>query len=249
MTTAGVSRIFIVLQLIAALIMLALFSFCIYIGLQSNGTQLLVQLVPEMVMIAGAVLANAVMRLKHRNQTSEVFLIPMFLLSVTLQSINLVPFVYSITGFPVLPSSIVVKMSRFFFLESAILLFFASVLNLRSSVFTKLGTYVTFSSIAILVISFFIPAGSSAAAIADIHNSSLTLIAFIITLIAVVTYLFEFIKDHENYNLKHFITMLLIAAGEFTIMLANSQLSVAAAGTILYLAGIIMLCAVSPEGY
>lgn len=250
MTTAGVSRIFIVLQFIAALIMLALFSFCLYIGLMgNNGTYILVQLIPEMIMIAGAVLANLVMRLKHRNQTSEVFLIPMFLLSITLQSINLIPFVYSITGFPVFPSSVIVKLSRFFFLESAVLLFFASVMNLRSSVFTKLGTYVTFTSIAILVISFFIPAGSSSDAMADIHNSSLTLIAFIITMIAVVTYLFEFLKDHENYNLKHFITMFLIASGEFTIMLANDQLSLAVAGSIFYLAGIIMLCVVSPEGY
>lgn len=248
MTSSGVSRIFIVLQLIAAVLLLTLLSFCLYAGIIERDNTILLNLIPEMVMIAGCVLANVVMWIKHRNQTSELFLIPMFLLSVTLQSIHLLPLVYNTIGFPVLPTSIVIKFSRFFFLETAVLLFFASVLNLRSSVFTKLGTYITFASTAVLVVSFFIPAGSIALN-GDIHNSSLTIIALVITIIAEITYFFEFIKDHENYNLKHFITMFLIASGEFTIMLSNGVLPTAVTACILYLAGIIMLCAVSPDGY
>ena len=248
MTTQGVSRIFVVLQLIAALILIALFSFCLYVGIEKGSDALYATLIPEILMIAGAVLANLIMRLKHRNQTSELYLIPLFLLSVTLQSINLLPYVYSVTGFPVLSASIVVKLSRFFFLETTILLFFASVLHLRSSVFTKTGTYVTFSSIAVLAVSFFVPANTEVVT-ADIHNSFLTIVAFVITLLAVVTYLFAFLKDHEKYNLQHFITMFLIAAGEFIIMLSNDISLLSIIGSVAYFVGIIMLCTVNPDGY
>lgn len=239
------------LQIIAALFFLVLFSFALVEASsisKSVFADSIALFVPNMLMIVCALFSSAVMRLRHQGQTAEGFLMPLFLLCVTVESVYLIPEVTALTGFPVISGSLIVKLSRSALLFTAVTLFFASIMSIRNSMLTKAGTYVTFAFIACLVVSFFIPAASNPSPY-DIHNSMLALFALIITLAAILTYMFQFTKDREHYNLVRFVTILFLGIGEFVIMLSDSHPIISIIGSILFLIGTVMLVTTAPQGY
>lgn len=251
MSTQSVNRIYTVLQMVAALVFLFLFSSALVTAesiSRSVFADALTLFMPNIMMILGAVAANVILSLKHQGQTPERFLLPLFLLCVTIESIYLLPEVTEYLGYPVISGTLIVRLSRTALVYTAVTLFFASVMSIRSSSMPKAGATMTFAFLACLSISFFVPAASELRPY-DIHNSMLALLSLTITLAAIITYFLQFLKEKEHYNLIRFLTMLFLGSGEFIIMLTDNIPPLSITGAIIFTIGIVLLVTSAQQSY
>lgn len=251
MSNNSITRLFIILQVLIGIIILALFGFVFYSTYASGNPLFLSSILDiggETLLVIGAMIANISLSVKHRHQTAEGYLIPLYLLCVTLQTFNVFPSFYDYTGYMILSVSLTIKIARFFFLFSSVVLFYASIQNLKVTNVSKPGIHITAAAAAVILLSFVIPAGSEVIA-TDRHNGFLTIVVFIVNLIASVTYFFALIKERESYSIKHFFTMFLLIWGEFMVMVSNTNLIASIIGLLFFWTGAIMLASVNPDGY
>ncbi len=252
MSNNSITRLFIILQVLIGAILLTLLGVVFYSTFTSPDNTLFLSSVfnlgGEALLVIGAMIANISLSVKHRHQTAEGYLIPLYLLCVTLQTLNVFPSLYDYTGYLIMSVSLTIKLARFFFLFSSVVLFYASIQNLKLTNVSKLGTHIISAAAAVLLLSFVIPAGSEVIP-TDRHNGFLTLIVFIVNMIASTTYFFALIKERESYSTKHFITMFLLIWGEFLVMVANSNFIASIIGLVFFWIGAIMLASINPDGY
>ena len=224
----------------------------IVIGLYQNwnggiGT-MLADIFPELAIILGTLIPVLVLRIKHRSQVAEGYLLPLFLLFLSLQPIRILPSLTSWAGGGFLSYSRITMLERFFFMSTYVVLLYAAILNMKSMNTVKTGTYVIFSLIAVFVISCIIPTPSSSDQY-NKHELIFSLLVMMVLICAVSTYLVSFISDRESYHMKRFLTFLLLSAGDFLIVTLEGNLTGSIIGTCLFVIGAVMLSVVSPKGY
>lgn len=230
-----VSRIFIILQLIAAL---ALTLFFIYaIAASSDKREASLSLLPQIIIMQGAAIFNISLLLKRKSQMEEGALVPLFFLLTTLEAIGCFPLVYDYTGRFFLSFSMNVRLGRFFFMSSEVTALFASIKYLKISS-GKFNSYVIAALIGMLLISFIIPASSARAV--DIHSGLVMGIVILIAALTDITYLIQFVKDREKNSLLRFLSFLLLLAGELILAQHSVLNSLAIGGSVFYIAGLVL---------
>ena len=181
---------------------------------------MLMEIYPEMTIILGTLIPVLILRIKHRSQVAEGYLLP----------------------------SKVAIMERFFFMASYAVLLFASIQNMKNVSTARTGVNIVFSLIAVFVVAYIIPT-SSVDGLDNVHDIVFDMLVLLILLSGVATYLVSFISDRESYHMKRFFTFLFISLGDYLIMIGNGSFSLSLSGTILFVIGAVMLSIVSPKGY
>lgn len=209
---------------------------------------MLMEIYPEMTIILGTLIPVLILRIKHRSQVAEGYLLPLFLLLLSLQTTRMLPSILDYSGMDIISYSKVAVMERFFFMASYAVLLFASIQNMKNVSTARTGVNIVFSLIAVFVVAYIIPT-SSVDGLNNVHDIVFDMLVLLILLSGVATYLVSFISDRESYHMKRFFTFLFISLGDYLIMIGNGSFSLSLSGTILFVIGAVMLSIVSPKGY
>ena len=209
---------------------------------------LLLGIFPEVALILGSFIPVLILRIKHRSQVAEGYLLPLFLLMLSLQTSRIIPSLMSFSGVAIISMTWIVILQRFFFIGTFTVLLYAAIQNMKNINTSKTGSNVAFSLIAAVVVSYIIPVNSTGIQ-SPFHDAIFNLLVLMIMLSAVMTYLISFVSDRESYHLKRFLTFLFISMGDFMIIVGDMDLAASAIGTGLFVTGAIMLSVVSPKGY
>ena len=203
---------------------------------------------PEIAIIFGTLTPALILRIKHRSQVPEGYLLPLFLLLLSLQTTRIMPEIFQYTNISLISLPRLEAGEHFFFMASYVVLLFAATQNMKNINTSKTGGYVVISLISVLIIACIIPSNSNPD-ITNVHDSVFNMLVFLILAAAVLTYLVSFIADKETYHLKRFLTFLFLSAGDYLIMTFDGDIAVSLTGTLFFLTGAVMLSAVSPKGY
>lgn len=203
---------------------------------------------PEIAIIFGTLTPALILRIKHRSQVPEGYLLPLFLLLLSLQTTRIMPEIFQYTNISLISLPRLEAGEHFFFMASYVVLLFAATQNMKNINTSKTGGYVVISLISVLIIACIIPSNSNPD-IKNVHDSVFNMLVFLILAAAVLTYLVSFIADKETYHLKRFLTFLFLSAGDYLIMTFDGDIAVSLTGTLFFLTGAVMLSAVSPKGY
>ena len=203
---------------------------------------------PEIAIIFGTLTPALILRIKHRSQVPEGYLLPLFLLLLSLQTTRMMPEIFQYTNISLISLPRLEAGEHFFFMASYVVLLFAATQNMKNINTSKTGGYVVISLISVLIIACIIPSNSNPD-IKNVHDSVFNMLVFLILAAAVLTYLVSFIADKETYHLKRFLTFLFLSAGDYLIMTFDGDIAVSLTGTLFFLTGAVMLSAVSPKGY
>lgn len=203
---------------------------------------------PEIAIIFGTLTPALILRIKHRSQVPEGYLLPLFLLLLSLQTTRMMPQIFQYTNISLISLPRLEAGEHFFFMASYVVLLFAATQNMKNINTSKTGGYVVISLISVLIIACIIPSNSNPD-ITNVHDSVFNMLVFLILAAAVLTYLVSFIADKETYHLKRFLTFLFLSAGDYLIMTFDGDIAVSLTGTLFFLTGAVMLSAVSPKGY
>lgn len=203
---------------------------------------------PEIAIIFGTLTPALILRIKHRSQVPEGYLLPLFLLLLSLQTTRMMPQIFQYTNISLISLPRLEAGEHFFFMASYVVLLFAATQNMKNINTSKTGGYVVISLISVLIIACIIPSNSNPD-IKNVHDSVFNMLVFLILAAAVLTYLVSFIADKETYHLKRFLTFLFLSAGDYLIMTFDGDIAVSLTGTLFFLTGAVMLSAVSPKGY
>ena len=203
---------------------------------------------PEIAIIFGTLTPALILRIKHRSQVPEGYLLPLFLLLLSLQTTRMMPEIFQYTNISLISLPRLEAGEHFFFMASYVVLLFAATQNMKNINTSKTGGYVVISLISVLIIACIIPSNSNPD-ITNVHDSVFNMLVFLILAAAVLTYLVSFIADKETYHLKRFLTFLFLSAGDYLIMTFDGDIAVSLTGTLFFLTGAVMLSAVSPKGY
>ena len=203
---------------------------------------------PEIAIIFGTLTPALILRIKHRSQVPEGYLLPLFLLLLSLQTTRIMPEIFQYTNISLISLPRLEAGEHFFFMASYVVLLFAATQNMKNINTSKTGGYVVISLISVLIIASIIPSNSNPD-IKNVHDSVFNMLVFLILAAAVLTYLVSFIADKETYHLKRFLTFLFLSAGDYLIMTFDGDTAVSLTGTLFFLTGAVMLSAVSPKGY
>ena len=222
----------------------------VYTGRQGSQAMLrfIMDLFPEISIILGTLVPALVLRIKHRSQVAEGYLLPLFLLFLSLQTSRILPTVASFMDVDYLSYTHMRILSRFLFMSSFTILLYASMLNMKGANTSRTGINVTFSLITVFIISYIIPTNS----VPDLPNRHDFIFYFLTSLIAIAalaTYFVSFINDKEPYHLKRFFTFLFMSVGDFLIITVDANIVATTIGAVFFIIGAIMLCMVSPKGY
>ena len=209
---------------------------------------LLLGIFPEVALILGSFIPVLILRIKHRSQVAEGYLLPLFLLLLSLQTTRMLPSILDYSGMDIISYSKVAVMERFFFMASYAVLLFASIQNMKNVSTARTGVNIVFSLTAVFVVAYIIPT-SSVDGLDNVHDIVFDMLVLLILLSGVATYLVSFISDRESYHMKRFFTFLFISLGDYLIMIGNGSFSLSLSGTILFVIGAVMLSIVSPKGY
>ena len=203
---------------------------------------------PEIAIIIGTLAPALILRIKHRSQVPEGYLLPLFLLLLSLQTTRMMPEIFQYTNISLISQPRLEAAEHFFFMASYVILLFAATQNMKNINTSKTGGYVVISLISVLIIACIIPSNSNPD-IKNVHDSVFNMLVFLILAAAVLTYLVSFIADKETYHLKRFLTFLFLSVGDYLIMTFDGDIAVSITGTVFFLTGAVMLSAVSPKGY
>lgn len=203
---------------------------------------------PEMALTLGTLIPVLILRVKHRSQVPEGYLLPLFLLMISLQSIRILPGILDYSGIKILSTSMIVILERFFFMSSYTVLLFAAIQNMKSMGSSKTGLNITFALVGVFTISYIMPINTSGEQ-SVFHEAIFNMMVFLVMLCALATYLVCFVSDRESYHIKRFLTFLFFSVGNYLIITCDRNLSASITGTVLFVIGAIMLSAVSPKGY
>ena len=203
---------------------------------------------PDIAIIFGTLTPALILRIKHRSQVPEGYLLPLFLLLLSLQTTRMMPEIFQYTNISLISLPRLEAGEHFFFMASYVVLLFAATQNMKNINTSKTGGYVVISLISVLIIACIIPSNSNPD-IKNVHDSVFNMLVFLILAAAVLTYLVSFIADKETYHLKRFLTFLFLSAGDYLIMTFDGDIAVSLTGTLFFLTGAVMLSAVSPKGY
>lgn len=206
---------------------------------------MLMEIYPEMTIILGTLIPVLILRIKHRSQVAEGYLLPLFLLLLSLQTTRMLPSILDYSGMDIISVAV---MERFFFMASYAVLLFASIQNMKNVSTARTGVNIVFSLIAVFVVAYIIPT-SSVDGLDNVHDIVFDMLVLLMLLSGVATYLVSFISDRESYHMKRFFTFLFISLGDYLIMIGNGSFSLSLSGTILFVIGAVMLSIVSPKGY
>lgn len=212
-----------------------------YVGL------LLSNIFPEMTIILGTLIPVLILRIKHRSQVAEGYLLPLFLLLVSLQTARMLPVIVAYTPLTALSMTWITIFERFFFMGSFTVLLYAAIQNMKNVNTSRTGLNVVFSLVAVFVISYITPVSGTGAV--NYHEYVFNFLVFLILMAGVTTYLVNFISSRESYHLKRFFTFFFISIGDFMIITGDQNLIVSCTGTCFFIIGAAMLSAVSPKGY
>ena len=203
---------------------------------------------PEIAIILGSFIPVLVLRIKHRSQVAEGYLLPLFLLFLSLQTTRMFPHLLRFSDSNIISYNDITILGRFFFMASYTVLLFASIQNMKNVSTSRTGVNVSFSLVACFIVSYIVPR-SSVPFQSGVHETVFNFLVLIILLSAVLTYLVSFLADKETYHLNRFFTFLFISLGDFLIITNQGNQPVLLAGTVLFIIGAVMLSAVSPKGY
>ena len=205
-------------------------------------------ILPQNAIIIGTLAPALILRIKHRSQVPEGYLLPLFLLLLSLQTTRMMPEIFQYTNISLISQPRLEAAEHFFFMASYVILLFAATQNMKNINTSKTGGYVVISLISVLIIACVIPSNSNPD-IKNVHDSVFNMLVFLILAAAVLTYLVSFIADKETYHLKRFLTFLFLSVGDYMIMTFDGDMAVSITGTVFFLTGAVMLSAVSPKGY
>ncbi len=203
---------------------------------------------PEIAIIFGTLTPALILRIKHRSQVPEGYLLPLFLLFLSLQTTRMMPEIFQYLNISLISIPRLTIAKRFFFMSSYVILLFAAVQNMKNVSTSKTGGYVVISLISVLLIACIMPSNSNQD-LHNLHDSVFHMLVFLLLSAAVLTYLVSFISDKETYHLNRFFTFLFLSVGDYLIMTFDGDSAMSLTGTIFFLAGAVMLSAVSPKGY
>ena len=251
MNATRTSRLISTIQILVSSVLTVLIVVGIFLAFDAGAQYvpgMLKEIYPEMTIILGTLIPILILRIKHRSQVAEGYLLPLFLLLLSLQTTRMLPSILAYSGMEMVSPLHITIMERFFFMSTYAVLLFASIQNMKNVNTSKTGLNIVFSLIAVFVVSYIIPT-SSVDGLANVHEAVFDMMVLLILLGGVSTYLVSFISDRESYHIKRFFTFLFISLGDYLIMVGDGDFATSLSGTILFLIGAVMLSIVSPKGY
>jgi len=250
-TDRHLSRLFTILQILVDIGFLVFLLFDI-LGAKQAGAETFISAMmndmPYIVVLLFSLLPTLMLRIRHRAQTSEGYLLPLYFMFLGLTAVSIFPSITARTGDIIMKYSTNEILARFTLLSSAITLFFCGQLNLRTGVAQKVSLYLSLSLLAALIISLIAPTSSDPTH-ANPHTTCLGYLSIVIFLIAFVTYMLEAIKDKAASNIQRFVSISFVAAGHCFLLFSPKTMSFAVATIIIFLTGVVFLCIWSNSEY
>ena len=91
---------------------------------------LLLGIFPEVALILGSFIPVLILRIKHRSQVAEGYLLPLFLLMLSLQTSRIIPSLMSFSGVAIISMTWIVILQRFFFIGTFTVVLYAAIQNM-----------------------------------------------------------------------------------------------------------------------
>ena len=133
---------------------------------------------PEIAIIFGTLTPALILRIKHRSQVPEGYLLPLFLLLLSLQTTRMMPEIFQYTNISLISLPRLEAGEHFFFMASYVVLLFAATQNMKNINTSKTGGYVVISLISVLIIACIIPSNSNPD-IKNVHDSVFNMFLFL----------------------------------------------------------------------
>lgn len=204
-----------------------------------------------LVVIALSLLTHIMLKIKHRSHTPEGELLPMLFLFLTLESASILPIYFMETGILIIDTLLTNILIRFSILSSAIMFIFASLLYMGSNI-TQLGSFITTSLIASLILSVLAPSSSSIQSaqygFGSNYDVYFTFATILLHLAAIATYIVAAITDKVGHNIRRSVTFIVMIIGNWGIF-TQTGYEVTIISTILFIASSIMLILTSKDSF
>ncbi len=200
----------------------------------------IISFIPQLVMIVSSLMLQFFLRINHRTHSQEGALLPLLFSFIALESTMILPTYFDLISFYFIPSEILIYLSRFSVLGTAVVFLFAS-LQYYGTNLSRSWAYLGLSLAAVVYIIFAVPLDSNSEAIftGSAYGRIVVLFCLILNITAAITYAAAVVRDRATHSVMRSVAFILLIIGNiisFETTIAWSIVSV-----VSYLSGIIIL--------